>query len=173
VTPATKPGQLPMACAVLDVPPHIPRSLHLDVVEERGRHLFAFASIVSAQKKAALCGLAAACWFRLSPALPPRLPHNPRHLGMRSTHGASLWCRLYAFDVHCNSYFPLFVQLYSEYPWQFVFWGRYSAQLSWGAPSSILVAAVAWPSWKAPPPLTLCCGRLVFPCPPIWLKSCG
>ena len=23
-------------------------------------------------------------------------------------------CRLYAFDVHCNSYFPLFLMLYGE-----------------------------------------------------------
>lgn len=25
-----------------------------------------------------------------------------------------LLCRLYAFDIHCNSYFPLFVSLYGE-----------------------------------------------------------
>lgn len=23
-------------------------------------------------------------------------------------------CRMYAFDVHCNSYFPLFILLYGE-----------------------------------------------------------
>jgi UNC-50 family len=23
-------------------------------------------------------------------------------------------CRMYAFDVHCNSYFPLFLLLYGE-----------------------------------------------------------
>ena len=25
-----------------------------------------------------------------------------------------MWCRMYAFDVHCNSYFPLFILLYGE-----------------------------------------------------------
>jgi hypothetical protein len=44
------------------------------------------------------------------PTVPARRASNPRWL---STHNPPrLAPRLYSFDVHCNSYFPLFLQLY-------------------------------------------------------------
>jgi hypothetical protein len=42
--------------------------------------------------------------------------HSQQAVRSRAPHfAAAADCRLYAFDVHCNSYFPLFLLLYGEH----------------------------------------------------------
>ena len=50
--------------------------------------------------------------------LPPRstcVTYFARFRGMPVNASCYVCCRMYAFDVHCNSYFPLFILLYGEF----------------------------------------------------------
>ena len=83
----------------------------------------------TARRVVSVCRFQRPCWCPQSERLcHPRLPVRCLlRLGIwdLQAHRPLLWsqlppgvltpaCRMYAFDVHCNSYFPLFILLYGE-----------------------------------------------------------